>query len=380
MATLQSNLVCDSSTYANYFSWASAISAALASFGWAQSADTGQVMWTGLSISAATQSGSSTIYTYSGLTGLALTIGRALTITGMTNSANNGVKVITSFTGTTSGTFTVLNASGVTETGSSGLVTAASAVPGSAAYFYEVWQPTDGLTSFYLKIETGNVSGTNCPTVRLTIGTATNSAGTLTGLVMGPLATNSVSYTVPSSTATYPCYFSGSTGRFSMMMWRAASASCPQLIAVERSVNASGVYTGSHVTIMTAGYPYNGNYSPYGQQSLVFGVGVAPAQSIVGGGVGYGGMAVKCFNPGTANSASFNGALPFDTTSPMIGYYDYPLTSIGTVPTAMVTEGQIFSTTLYGSTRTYICSVTGPLGGCVPNYNSRYQPICMRYD
>src|SRR5450631_473978 len=97
MATNQQFLVADNSTYANYSSWASAISANFAAFTWIQSADTGQVMWTGLSITAVSMTGSAMTCTYPSSTGLALAVGRTLTITGWTggNVGNNGTFVIT---------------------------------------------------------------------------------------------------------------------------------------------------------------------------------------------------------------------------------------------------------------------------------------------
>ncbi len=94
----------DSSTISYFTAWASAISSWFATCGWVQTADTGQVMWTGMSVTACSFSSGNSTYTYSSLTGLSLQNGRALAITGMTNAANNGTFVITSFTGTTSGT------------------------------------------------------------------------------------------------------------------------------------------------------------------------------------------------------------------------------------------------------------------------------------
>jgi hypothetical protein len=90
MATSQQFLVCDSSTLANFKSWAQAISGWFATAGWSQAADTGQVNW-------------STIVS----------------------------------------------------------------VPGSGAYVYEVWQPNDGLTTFYAKIEYGNSTASACPVSEL---------------------------------------------------------------------------------------------------------------------------------------------------------------------------------------------------------------------
>jgi hypothetical protein len=45
MATATSSVVCDNSTLANFKSWAQVISNAFASFGWTQTADSGQVNW-----------------------------------------------------------------------------------------------------------------------------------------------------------------------------------------------------------------------------------------------------------------------------------------------------------------------------------------------
>lgn len=49
MATLTGNYPCDNSTLANFKSWAQAISTAFSTFGWVQTADTGQVNWSTIS-------------------------------------------------------------------------------------------------------------------------------------------------------------------------------------------------------------------------------------------------------------------------------------------------------------------------------------------
>src|ERR1039457_5253413 len=93
MAASLSYLLNDSSTFANYFAWASSFATAFIAAGsWVQSPDTGQVMWSGLSITAVSMSGTTMTCTYSSQTGLALAVGRALTVTGWTsgNVGNNG--------------------------------------------------------------------------------------------------------------------------------------------------------------------------------------------------------------------------------------------------------------------------------------------------
>ena len=281
MATQQLQLIADQSTYANFFQWASAISAWFATCGWLQSVDTGQEMWSGMSLTTVSGiSGSSATYTYTSLTGLALAIGRTLTITGMTHSINNGTFRIT---GLGAGTFTITNQNGtpLAESGSTGVVTAASSVPGSGAFVYEIWQPGDGLQNFYVKIQYGNVSGTNQPGMFLGLSTSTNGAGTPSGVsIVTPFAINQSGFTPPSTTLPFECNFSGDTGRMHVMMWRNCSVAAPMVFSIERSVNSSGTYTGTHVTLITIATSNNGGVF---QQSIVFGVGAAPKQSSNGG-------------------------------------------------------------------------------------------------
>ena len=104
-----------------------------------------------VSISAALVAGSSTIYTYSFVSGTPLFIGMDIVIAGMQNSGNDFDAIIT---GLGAGTFTVTNpfSSGVNEVGSSGIGIASSdslcglVVRGSA----------DGLNGYFTLIGTNN--------------------------------------------------------------------------------------------------------------------------------------------------------------------------------------------------------------------------------
>lgn len=302
MATIQSQLVCDNSTLANFKQWAQAISTSFSTFGWSQSSDTGQVNWSSI-----------------------------------------------------------------------------AAVPGSGAYVYEIWQPNDGLTNFYLKVEYGNSSGTNSPGLRLTLSSATNGAGTATGFIAGPVQTLFSAMTPPSTTTQYECDFSGAAGRIGVMMWRNGTATNQQqLFAVERSVNSSGSYTSSYVTLFVQGATASGVYAR--QQSLVFGVGVTaitpPASTS-----GNGGWNVRIANTqSNTTGAPFNGSIPFDTCSPLVGYFDYPCTVVGGGCAGDYVEGVPFTVTLYGSTRTYMPSSNGSFGRVAYASTAGQQATCMRYD
>ena len=77
-----------------------------------------------VSITGATQSGSTTVYSYTLSSGPALQVGRRITVTGMSNNGNNGAFTIAALG---NGTFTVGNAIGVTASGQTGSGTVAFA-------------------------------------------------------------------------------------------------------------------------------------------------------------------------------------------------------------------------------------------------------------
>ena len=79
-----------------------------------------EVADTVMAVSAATQAGSQTTYTYTLTSGYAPVVGQGLTISGMANAGNNGTFVISSLG---AGTFTVTNINGVTATVQTGTTT-----------------------------------------------------------------------------------------------------------------------------------------------------------------------------------------------------------------------------------------------------------------
>jgi hypothetical protein len=264
-------------------------------------------------------------------------------------------------------------------------------VPGANAYVYEIWQPNDGLTNFYLKISYGNVNNTNCPNIQLAIGPSTNGTGTLTGTTLTTVSlfntiwSGQAPYTVPSSSTQYECNLSGAAGRIAVMLWRNTPATHGNAIfAVERSMNSSGTYTSSYVTLYGGGYslPANNGQPPcFVQQSLVFGIGAAPQSNAVGtGGTNgpNGGLCLRGWCGGGASSA-FNNSIPVDFASPQIGYWDYAGTMIGAGYGPDFVDGLTFTTTVYGATRTYMPSKNQNFINAGPNNVPGYS-VVMRYD
>jgi hypothetical protein len=378
MATQQLQLAPDNSTYANYSAWASAIDAWFVNNGasnWIQTNDTGQVMWSGMSITAVSMSGSNMTCTYSSLTGLPLYVGRVLTVTGWTggNTGNNGTFVITALG---AGTWTAVNASGVNvASGGTGVVTQQASAPGSGAFFYSIWQPNDGMTNFYVKMEYGNLSGTNNACIRFTIGSGTNGSGTITGITDGPISTQVSNVT--NTTTAYDCRFSAAAGRFTFMMWRNYTSAC-QFVSIERSLNSSGTYTGSYVTYIVGGYIANNSRTSAVQKSFVFGVGISVQSNQVNSGSG----GVSCRIPQfqTANNILFNNTAPVDLIAPYIGYYDYPMTTMGGFPSGIVQDGGTFQTTVYGNTVTYLMMLNATTSQMFWAGNQNITALLMRYD
>jgi hypothetical protein len=381
MAASQQYHVCDNSSYANFASWASAISAFLASAGWLQATDTGQVMWSGMSITAVSVNGTTATYSYSGLTGLALAVGRSLTITGMQNAANDGVFRITALG---SGIFSVTNAAAVAESGSSGAVTQQSAAPGSGAYFYEIWQPGDALQPFYMKVEYGNASGSaNSPALRITLSTGTNGAGTATGYSISS-ATCGTGYTAPSSTVPYECNLSATSSRVSIMMWRNAPNGAQQIFAVQRSLNSSGIEVSNnnkvsnYVSLWTAGVP-SGNGASASQYTLHFNYGPTPGFQGANNVSNKGGWPTRN-QGGNGGSLAFAAQIAIDFLQPCLGVWDYPCTVLGVCSSSDVTEGIPFSlTNQYGQTRTYMPSRNGAFGNATYTNYASYT-TCMEWD
>lgn len=284
-------LLFDNSTDANFRSWGSAISAAIASMGWVSNGDSGQVNWT----------------------------------------------TVTS--------------------------------PAAGSFVYECWKPSDAGTTFVLKVEYGSSSGaTKGARIRMTVATASDGAGNLTGLIsntMEPGPSNAVGTGV----VTYDCYFSGDVDRISMLLWRGFST-MSIIFSIERTHNADGTNSNDGVTLVAVAAVGSSPQSTVGQQTVVFGVAVG-----INSGTGSGGGTYLAFYNGINGSSAFNNNIPISPIFPEYGKYGNPLTTIGFVHTQDVAEACFFTTTLYGATRTYIA--TGQWRGTPASANNK---ICMRYD
>jgi hypothetical protein len=290
--TSRQQLICDSSTLANFKQWAMAISQFFAAAGWIQTADTGQVNWSTL-----------------------------------------------------------------------------SAVPGAGAFVLEYWRPGDGLTPVVVKVRYGNAgSSTNCPCVSIGfVGSTTDGAGGPGPgqFGQGDFTTALATFTPPSTSVAYECNFSGSPSRIAIMLWRNGTGNCQQFFALERSVDPTGAYTGSYVSLWTLGpgpSSYQTSFSPVYFAGLNLGAGCWAVRLIALAGY----------------SSSWMGMIPFDTCAPFPGFFDYPCTVVGIGSTFDYPEAVPFTVNLYAQPKTYLPSGQGAFANAGPSGAAAV--LCMRYD
>lgn len=278
----------DDSTVANFKAWGSALSAAIASMGWTQTSDTGQVNWTTIA---------------------------------------------------------------------------------AVGQVYEVWQPSadplqTGSTQYFLKLFYNANSNHN--SIGIQLGFATNGSGGFVGASTGLIASGGFA-NPGTGTTLYECNFSGDVNRIGVMMWRnGSSVGASQIFGIERTKNTDGTDSTDGVQIY-----YNDSQQNGGQIALVFSG--QQVTSFMQNGPLTGRFV--CVYTG-ASDLAFNNNIPVLPVFPVYGKVGNPSTELCGVPSGDIAEGAIFSTTLYGATRTYLASGHNGSGG----WGANSMKVAMRYD
>lgn len=202
---------------------------------------------------------------------------------------------------------------------------------------YEIWRFADALQAtapVYLKIEFGSGGVTLAPGVWITIGTASNGAGTLTG----QLSTRAQISTANTSNATPTnCVFSGDTGRVGIAMYTNQSG-CAQAWFIERTKDTAGADTAAGVLFMA----FHGGTNPRLMQyipasgsvpAIVIDSNFAPPFGVTSG--AYGSDLAVYNNLHQLGGSYLNAGLA------VVGYFN-----------ADISRDVTFTMTLYGSTHT----------------------------
>lgn len=216
------------------------------------------------------------------------------------------------------------------------------AVPAAGVYLYQIWRMADALQAtlpIFLKVEFGSIAGP-LPSFRYTVGTATNGAGQIIGINTGaPIVLPAVAGQVNQGVAQFECDFSGSTGRFSMLMWRnCTGVNNPFLLVIDRSKDNAGADTDEYVTIVHGAYSNN-----IRQQSIVKAVGATNAETQL--------VSAAIFS---SASAAFNNKVAVLPIFPLVGQLGNPMLGCASIKAADFPEGTTFTCTMYGVVRTFL--------------------------
>jgi hypothetical protein len=275
-----------------------------------------------------------------------------------------------------------------------------ASVPGGGSYVYEIWKSNDGLTTIYVKMEYGTASGT-IPQMRVTVGTATNGAGVMTGfythdgagnLLLMPYSANTVTSTVTQ----WQCYFSGDAGRMAIAMWVDDNTNNGfAIFTIQRSMNSSGVPTSAYVTLLGTGYSVTGpSNGACFQQTVIFGLGLSTCIGQAVFGSAY--SRWLCLRNPAETSDNVLGNIPISPVFPDIGYFDNPMDIVQVGSWGDFTDQGSYviaaGNMVYGVSHTYLAfkntSGSGPTGAqsfVAGGFNSNVTPyaaacVLMRYD
>lgn len=245
--------------------------------------------------------------------------------------------------------------------------TALATVP-SNAFVYEIWQSADSLSStlpIVVRIEYG-YSSTSVQ-VRLSVGTASNGTGSITGNVISGAPWNANNLQSNAGSSVYPCFFSGDSGTFRMFMWQNSNACFVAII--ERSVDSTGNYTADYFSVITA----NSNSPSSGFQQTVTASGAANREN---------GVIAPALTNGSG-TGYWNGSVAALPVFPVIGKIGNPMLSVMTCVGGDAADGSIVTVQgFYGSTHTFVAANRGQLAAyCgTRQYNTTNMALLMRYE
>ncbi len=136
----------------------------------------------------------------------------------------------------------------LTQTADTGQINWSTVIaPSSASGGYEIYSSSDVLTTFYIKMEFGDASGT--PKLWITVGTNTDGAGTITGNVS---TRTGIAFTSVTDATLRPSIMSASTNRLVFDLGYNMTSGGGIIVSIERLYDSTGVVTDDGVSILLA--------------------------------------------------------------------------------------------------------------------------------
>ncbi len=232
---------------------------------------------------------------------------------------------------------------------------------------YEIWRFDDGSLQTsnptYIKIEYGSASQTNYPGLKVTVGHATDGAGTLTG----ETTTVFNIYVSSATTSSRDSYISGDTGRVSVLLFIGGGYSYSCGFYIERlkdddgSANADGINF-----VRFSGY---GSYS-FGQQMLPASGAAYPSTAHT---------SAVCAAP-PAGQGSYGTNIGLYPIYPNLGYCGNPdMGGLVYFTDDIDSDGSIIDVTMYGTTHSFITGGRVYVSTGV-NGNSEDWAVAIRYE
>lgn len=216
-----------------------------------------------------------------------------------------------------SGISAALAACGLVQTGDTGQINWTTVTrPLSAVTYqgFEIWRFNDSLQAtcpVFIKIRYGSGGNNQYPGVEITVGQATNGAGTLTGFVTDPfiLATGQ-----SSSAIVLPCYVSGSTNRLTVALFAGVTGGTYIIcFSVARTKTAAGADNSDGVNVTGTAQ----GSSRQNQQFLPNGAAKYPSAGALT-------QFVAVLPPGSNPTGNYGGEMGVFPIVPFRGFPDYP--------------------------------------------------------
>lgn len=227
----------------------------------------------------------------------------------------------------------------------------------------EIWRMNDAwanVAPIYVKIDYGTAGGTNNPQLQWTLGSGSNGALGLTGVIS---ANTGARMSAVSTTVPVPCYFCGNPDRIILTLMCGGNTT-GQTLGIERTRDANGNTTPEGALIFQCGGSSQGGYT---QQYWNCKTGPAVVESSIGVFI---------------SSATWSGLGPQFNWYPIYpsnGVFTKPLFNYICASNYHVTPQIPFSVTHYGATHTYM-----PIGGVAPTNRSGQAagnfPIAMLWE